>query len=150
MMELTELQKKEIRNAITEIDRIHRITAFDNLKKARIWSGFGMTAGVMGVVTLWSGFGINATSIGGVGSFSMPLLLLASGFLAWFTNQKLSIYSEEMRKAEQPLSNLGLKYQPPGSGVESDGYGRSVTNTKGYIVNKNTNTYLDIADLIRD
>ena len=109
-----------------------------------------MTAGLAGVFTLWSGFGMNESSISGIGSISMPILLLASGFLAWFTNQKMSLYSAEMRKAEEPLYKLGLKYQPPSSGVESDGTGRSVPNSKGYIINRNTNTYLDIAALMRD
>jgi len=148
MMELTDIQKQEISNAIAEMDQIHKRIAIDNLKKARTWSVFGTTASLLGILLLWPGIGIAGVAAAEVTTITLPIILLASIFLSLFTHRKLSSYFDEMRKAEEPLFKLGLKYKPPGSGVESDGYGRPMRNKKGYIVNRTTNTFLDIAEFV--
>ena len=147
-MELTDIQKQEISNAIAEMDQIQRRTAIDNLKKARTLSVFGTTASMLGMLLLWPGTGLAGVAAGELASIVLPIVLVVSIILALFTHQKLSLYFAEMRKAEEPLVKLGLKYNPVGSGVESDGYGRTLRNRRGYIVNKTTNTYLDIAEFV--
>lgn len=144
MTEFTESQKNTISATIAEMDRTHKITAFRNLMKARLWSAAGLALSAPVLIACWTGY----FTLAGYGVVLLELILVLSLLLGLYSSKKLFSYTAKMQEVEAPLNELGLKYKPPGTGVEADGVGRSMPNSRGYLINKVNNTYVDITQFV--